>query len=213
MTRRTTETFKKDLILKGFLGACVGVFAFPRIGRVLLRNTRMTSFVNEHFSFSPANPTRIHTRITYAFNHANATHLVFNAAMLWMLGKELVFDPRVNSAHLTTLMTVSAASASFAESSLFATTGSFSRPMVGASGIAMGFLGALAVLDPNKTWLMMFPIPGLTLTSHQMVHHNKCLRRGRRCSLRDCVVDPERDSLRHHGGRTAGDPLQRRARA
>lgn len=196
---------QKERMLMGFMGVCLGVFVAPKIAIVVFRSSfrtqwRINNFFHEHCTFSPVNP-KIHTRVTYAFNHANATHLMFNMAMIWVWGKELVNDPRVQPRHLGSLIALSGVSASLAES----IHASFlSRPMVGASGVAMGLLGALAVLDPNKTWLMIFPIPGVTITSQQMLqatfatHFAAILWKWR-------SMNPSRIALKGHlGGLVAG---------
>jgi membrane associated rhomboid family serine protease len=160
----------KDNVLKGFMGVCAGVFVGPRFFRSVCKNSfrmhmRIENTMYKHFTFSPHAPSWI-TRFSYSVNHANLRHFAFNMAMIWVLGKELVNDPRVQTSHMAGVMATSAVAGSIAESVFVSHV---SRPMVGASAVAMGLMGTLAVLDPHKTWLMIFPIPGVTVTSQQLL--------------------------------------------
>ena len=82
--------------------------------------------------------------------------------MMWMLGGQLVDNEKVKTRDLVGLTGVSAVAAAAAEAAIL------TSPLVGASGVVMGYLSALAVLDPGKAWLMIFPIPGIPVTTLQL---------------------------------------------
>lgn len=83
-------------------------------------------------------------------------------ALMYVLGNQLADRPDVSAAALVGLTATSATAAAAAESVALV------KPLVGASGVAMGYLSALTLLDPGKTWLMIFPIPGVPVTTLQL---------------------------------------------
>lgn len=92
--------------------------------------------------------------ITYAFLHANVTHLAFNMLGLWMFGSEL---ERVWGARrLGVLLVVSALTAAAAQLVVTAFVGS-SAPTVGASGGLFGLLIGFAMVFPNRRITPLFP--------------------------------------------------------
>lgn len=92
--------------------------------------------------------------VTYAFLHANLTHLAFNMFGLWMFGRELeyVLGPRV----LMRLYFASVLSAAITQLLFSALTGGV-YPTIGASGGVFGLLLAYGMLFPNRTVMLLFP--------------------------------------------------------
>jgi len=152
---------EKQFLVGGLIAACISVFAIQRhpfFSRFISLRRRV--WLEENFIFSPKNP-KFHTRLTYALNHTSWRHLGFNSVMLAILGREYADKDQVQLSDLVVLGSMSAIAATVAESGK-------RTPVIGASGIVMGLLGGLGVIDPNKTWLMILPIPGVPVTTMQL---------------------------------------------
>jgi membrane associated rhomboid family serine protease len=92
--------------------------------------------------------------VTYAFLHANLTHLAVNMYGIWMFGRDLeaflgrkvflqLYFASVLSAGLMQLFVASAAGSLY--------------PTVGASGGAFGVLLAYGICFPNRTIMLLLP--------------------------------------------------------
>ncbi|MEM6810501.1 MAG: rhomboid family intramembrane serine protease [Pseudomonadota bacterium] len=92
--------------------------------------------------------------VTYAFLHANPTHLAFNMFALWMFGRtmEVVWGSR----RFLIYYLVCVLGAAAAQLTLAAITGDPSRT-VGASGGVYGVLLAFGMTFPNRRILLLFP--------------------------------------------------------
>lgn len=92
--------------------------------------------------------------VTYAFLHANITHLVFNMVGLWMFGRELeqFLGPRA----MFRLYFASVLSAGGMQLLVTSLTGSI-YPTVGASGGVFGILLAYAMFFPSRIIILLFP--------------------------------------------------------
>jgi rhomboid protease GluP len=104
-----------------------------------------------------------------AFEHANALHIFFNMSVVYSLGFGL--ERAIGSARFAFISLVSAVGAS--AFSLFA---SFDTPMVGASGMILGWAGAMLLLVTREgrrslgVWLVQIAVisllPGVSLAGH-----------------------------------------------
>ncbi len=154
-------------IIHGLVMASVGVFALNRFvnssARIPLK-TRLgwNDFIAEKLCFNRDN--RCYTAITYSLNHHSWRHMGFNMALMFTLGSQIADSGRYSVAGLLGLTGGSAVATAIAEAP-FLKPGS---PLIGASGIAMGYLGSLAAVDPDKVWLMIIPIPGVPITTLQL---------------------------------------------
>lgn len=92
--------------------------------------------------------------VTYAFLHANLTHLAFNMFGLWMFGRELEYLLGWRS--FLQLYFASVLSAAIMQLLVSGLTGSI-YPTVGASGGIFGLLLAYGVFFPNRTVMLLFP--------------------------------------------------------
>ncbi|PIU19434.1 MAG: hypothetical protein COT18_07560 [Elusimicrobia bacterium CG08_land_8_20_14_0_20_59_10] len=92
--------------------------------------------------------------VTYIFIHADFWHFLFNAFMLWMLGRML--EPEMGSRKF--LLYFLACGAAAALVTVAWTPGSI-RPVVGASGAIYGLLAAFAWLHPHTTVYVYFLFP------------------------------------------------------
>lgn len=96
------------------------------------------------------------TLFTSMFLHAGLMHLFFNMFALWMFG--MVVEFKVGSRNFLLLYFATGLVGSLAY--LLTSWGS-SVPGLGASGAIYGIMGAVAILEPHLTVLMMgfFPMP------------------------------------------------------
>lgn len=91
---------------------------------------------------------------TYIFIHADFWHFLFNALMLWMLGR--IVEPELGSRKfLAYFLTCGVAAALF---TVAFEPGSL-RPVIGASGAIYGLLGAFAFLYPEAQVYVYFLFP------------------------------------------------------
>ena len=157
----------KSMIVNGIVAVSIGIYALNRginsSARISLK-TRIgwNHFVTKSLSFNREN--RFYTTLTYPLNHQTFGHLAFNASLVYMLGSELVKSHSFDATEVACLTSSAAVMAALAEAP-FLRNGS---SLIGASGVAMGYLGCLALSSPGKEWTMIFPIPGLTLTTLQL---------------------------------------------
>jgi len=92
--------------------------------------------------------------VTYAFLHANFTHLAFNMYGLWMFGRELEYlVGRQMFFYLYFASILSAAALQLLVASL---TGSI-YPTIGASGGVFGLLLAYGICFPNRIVMLLLP--------------------------------------------------------
>jgi len=92
--------------------------------------------------------------ITYIFIHADFWHFLFNALMLWMLGRLL--EPEMGSRKFLGYFLVCGGAAALFTAAW--TPGSLT-PVIGASGAVFGLLGAFAFLHPDTTVYFYFIFP------------------------------------------------------
>jgi len=92
--------------------------------------------------------------VTYIFIHAGFWHFLFNAFMLWMLGR--IVEPEMGSRKFLLYFLVCGAAAALVTAAW--TPGSI-RPVIGASGAVYGLLGAFAFLHPETTVYFYFIFP------------------------------------------------------
>jgi len=91
---------------------------------------------------------------TYIFIHADFWHFLFNAFMLWMLGR--IIEPALGSRKFLLYFLVCGAAAGLLTAAW--QPGSL-RPVIGASGAVYGLLGAFAFLYPDTTVYLYFLFP------------------------------------------------------
>lgn len=99
---------------------------------------------------------------TYIFIHAGFWHFLFNAFMLWMLGRMLepLMGPRKFLLYfLGCGFAAALVTAAWSPDSL--------RPVIGASGAVFGLLGAFAFLFPDTTvyFYFLFPMSARMMTA------------------------------------------------
>ncbi len=92
--------------------------------------------------------------LSYAFLHANFTHLLFNMLGLWMFGGELerVWGPK----RYTQILVASTLSAALVQL-LFTWLIGTMAPTVGASGAIFGLLLSFGMLFPNRVIVPLIP--------------------------------------------------------
>jgi membrane associated rhomboid family serine protease len=156
----------KELIVKSVIVSSIGVFILHKrmlSSRFVTFQSRLwwERFVDRNFSFSKSNP--IHTCLSYALFHQSGRHLAFNMALVYVLGNQVAASALLSANDMIGVAALSAAATAWTEAPFLGT-----NPIVGASGVAMGYLGCLTVLDPEKAWLMVLPIPGVPMTTLQL---------------------------------------------
>ena len=162
-----SESDGKRAVVQGIVLASLGILAvnrhFNSSARVSLK-TRLgwNDLVTKHFSFNKGQ--RFYTAITYSLNHHTWRHMAFNTALIYVLGNQMIQSSNYSLPGLIGLTGVSAAATAAAEAPLLKP----GSPLIGASGIAMGFLASLAATDPDKLWLMIIPMPGVPITTLQL---------------------------------------------
>jgi len=94
--------------------------------------------------------------LTYAFVHADSSHLFFNMLGLWMFGQELerLWGPK----RYLQFLLASTLAAAAAQLVLAALLKSFS-PTVGASGALFGLMAAYGMLFPNRQVMLFMVMP------------------------------------------------------
>jgi membrane associated rhomboid family serine protease len=92
--------------------------------------------------------------VSYAFVHANVTHLAFNMFGLWMFGREL--EMLLGRRVLLRLYFASVLTAAATQLLVTAVTGGV-YPTVGASGGVFGLLLAYGVLFPRRIVMLLLP--------------------------------------------------------
>lgn len=119
--------------------------------------------LNFYFGLVPFNFTNqlwLWQAFTYIFIHADFWHFLFNALMLWMLGR--VIEPDMGSRKFLAYFLACGAAAALLTVAF--EPGSL-RPVIGASGAVYGLLGAFAFLYPNATvnFYFLFPMSARTM--------------------------------------------------
>ena len=92
--------------------------------------------------------------VTYAFLHANITHIAFNMYGLWMFGREL--ETLMGRRVFLNLYFASVLSAGLMQLLVMNATGSV-YPTIGASGGVFGLLLAYGIFFPNRVLMLIFP--------------------------------------------------------
>lgn len=97
---------------------------------------------------------------TYIFIHADFWHFLFNAFMLWMLGRTI--EPEMGSRKFLAYFLACGAAAALLTAAW--NPGSLT-PVIGASGAVYGLLGAFAFLYPGATvnFYFLFPMSARTM--------------------------------------------------
>ena len=115
------------------------------------------SWLNFYFGLVPAAFTGrlwLWQAVTYIFIHADFWHFLFNALMLWMLGRTI--EPEMGSRKF--LLYFLGCGAAAALLTVVWNSGSHTA-VIGASGAVYGLLGAFAFLYPNATVNFYFLFP------------------------------------------------------
>jgi membrane associated rhomboid family serine protease len=158
------EDEEKRAILLSMMVFSVSFFAYKKHVALsrhvsLRRRLSVDDVVRQNFVYTNRS-SNLQSRIGYAFNHKNLIHLSSNMMLMYLFGRDLVEDKRVSWKQFGGMAIGSALAATVAHRTPV--------PMIGASGIVMGLLGELALLDPNKTWMLVLPIPGVPVTNMQL---------------------------------------------
>jgi membrane associated rhomboid family serine protease len=136
--------------------------------------------------------------ITFQFMHASILHIVCNAWVIYMFGRELEF--MLGSAKFLTLYLVSGVVGGlFQELAALAWPDYFGGPVVGASAGAFGLVAAYAILFPERelTLLLFFVLP-IRLTARRLLLFSALLAIGGLC-FRSTIANAA-----HLGGMVAG---------
>lgn len=92
--------------------------------------------------------------VTYAFLHANITHIAFNMYGLWMFGREL--EILMGRRAFLNLYFASVISAALMQLMVTNATGGV-YPTIGASGGVFGLLLAYGMFFPSRVLMLIFP--------------------------------------------------------
>ncbi|KAF4667489.1 hypothetical protein FOZ61_008205, partial [Perkinsus olseni] len=111
---------------------------------------------------------RWHQSILYGFSHITFPHFVFNTWLLYFIGRPL-YDRLANEKEFGIVYFSGLFAGAVAETLACRNR---ATPLVGASSGVMALLASLSVLEPNRWWYMLFPIPGATLSSMQLADIN-----------------------------------------
>ena len=163
----TDETNIKHYVVNGIVLSSIAIFGLNRFfnlsTRIPLQGRRTWNGIStEHLSFNRGH--RLYTSLTYALNHHNWRHLAFNMMLVYTFGKQIAECNQYSTSNLMCLTGLSAVSTAAVEAP-FLRRG---VPLIGASGIAMGYLGSVAASDSDKKWVMAFPIPGMSMSSLEL---------------------------------------------
>lgn len=113
--------------------------------------------LNFYFGLVPFNFTSrfwLWQAFTYIFIHADFWHFLFNAFMLWMLGRTI--EPELGSRKFLAYFLACGAAAALLT---VAFNPGSPRPVIGASGAVYGLLGAFAFLYPEAQVSLYFLFP------------------------------------------------------
>lgn len=119
--------------------------------------------LNFYFGLVPFNFTNqlwLWQAFTYIFIHADFWHFLFNALLLWLLGR--IIEPDMGSRKFLAYFLVCGAAAALLT---VAWNSGSPVPVIGASGAVYGLLGAFAFLYPNATvnFYFLFPMSARTM--------------------------------------------------
>lgn len=160
------DTDEKRFLLYSLMAVSVGFYAYkrhvlisPSLHVSMRHRLKVDELVRKNFVYAHKKSS-VGSRLGYAINHASLTHLGSNMLLMYLFGRDLIEDDRVNIGQFGSLIFSSAIAATVAHRK--------SVPMIGASGIVMGLLGGLALLDPTKIWILILPIPGVPVTNMQL---------------------------------------------
>lgn len=104
---------------------------------------------------------RFHTLLTSTMSHQKPLHFAVNIYGLALFGGAAA--EQLESKELGVLLVTCGVGASGSHALLHPKT-----PVMGASGVLMGLLTADSLLQPERQYKMLLPIPGLTLTTLQV---------------------------------------------
>lgn len=144
----------KPSFLVWFLGALVAVYVVHNLAFVWFRS----DWVFRLFALSPEGLRSGHlwTPLTYALLHGSLTHLLLNGLGLFFLGRAL--QDEIGEVRLAQLTIFAAVLGAFSWAGV-----NFQRGgnLLGASGVAMAYLGVFACLHPRRpiTLLLFFILP------------------------------------------------------
>ena len=162
-------------VLWAIIGLNTAVFATWRYA-IETRDSKLLRQLQNNFTMSIDNwkEGRWWTVLTSSFSHNNFTHFLFNMVTFHAFGGLLARIPGVKGRHIISLCIGSALTSSAAfladqqsktsnreQSSWIWNSARVQQAMagLGASGVVMGFGGAVTCLVPNSMMLVMFIIP------------------------------------------------------
>ncbi len=93
--------------------------------------------------------------LTYAFSHANFTHLFFNGFAIWMFGSPL--EQFWGSRRYATYVLACIAGAAVLHLVLTQATGGVLAPTIGISGVVYGLLLAFGMMWPEQRIMLLLP--------------------------------------------------------
>lgn len=151
---RSASARSAPRFLTWFLGVLVGVFVLQKVGEVFFNSFALLDY--GALSSARLRQGGIWTPFTYALLHGSPTHLLLNGLGLFFIGRYL--QETLGSVRLAWLTLAGALGGALAWLAFHFTR---SGSVIGASGIAMTYLGVFACLHPRRsiTVLLFFIIP------------------------------------------------------
>lgn len=150
-------------VVLGAVGAHVAVFALWRLARRGGGPSWLPRVLGGHALCSRAHLERgrVHTLVTSTWSHQGALHFAMNTYGLFVFGSVAaeVLSPRELGVLLASCGTGSSLCHVFCHPR---------TAVLGASGVLMGLVTADGLLDPERRWYMILPLPGLTLSMLQV---------------------------------------------
>ncbi|CEL92534.1 unnamed protein product [Vitrella brassicaformis CCMP3155] len=147
--------------LTGSLLANTAVFVAWRLG-ARRRMPHIINSLSRHFICSPEalKNGRYHTLVTCGFSHITLPHFLVNAWALDLFGRSVASD--LSTRDFLALYGLSSAAAALVQ---VRTSG---MPVAGASGMVMALSMVVACLRPRESYIVIFPLPALSLTALQL---------------------------------------------
>uniref|UniRef100_A0A0G4IEP0 Peptidase S54 rhomboid domain-containing protein n=1 Tax=Chromera velia CCMP2878 TaxID=1169474 RepID=A0A0G4IEP0_9ALVE len=146
------------LILK----SSIGFWAFVRLARLFGRGQPVLNFVISNAAASAAGlrQGKLHTLFTASLTHVSFLHLLMNVLAFDVLYRSM--KGALSNTDMWQLFSVSSIM------SIGFHTLSSPLPVMGLSGVVMAMGVVTAAVNPRETFTMLFPVPGLMLTTLQV---------------------------------------------
>ncbi|EEA06428.1 rhomboid family protein [Cryptosporidium muris RN66] len=146
----------------------INVVVFSLWRYAINSNLSMLKFLERNFTCNISDSSysfqkKIYTPLTSGVSHITLSHLLSNLWALNTIINSLKRDNSIKGKDIILLYAAGSISGAIAHSMITKTV------VVGASGAVMSLLTAEAIIRPRDTFTLMFPIPGITLSSAQLL--------------------------------------------